>query len=297
MNAMSVSIHCKDLSDFMTKHSICNNNNNENLEVTHTRIGNKDQNIYGGKFHIPPSDLPLFFRLYYEDIFIKKKKEYLTEKQQNDNGPILIDFDFRYSYDITQRQHTSEHISDMIQLYLDELKDIFIFKENVAFPIYIMEKPHVNRVQDKNITKDGIHMIIGIKMDHALQLILREKIIKKLPTIWDLPLIEDYSKVLDEGISKGCTNWQLFGSQKPSNEAYKLTYYTIATIDLTDNEFMTVAQSIKDFDYHSDLFKLSAQYPDHANFEINQKNNCYSKRGICFDKYYLISSSESKSIS
>ena len=271
MNAMSISSHCKDLSEFMTKHSICNNNNNEHLEVTHTRIGNKDQNIYGGKFHIPPSDLPLFFRLYYEDIFVKKKKEYLTEKQQNENGPILIDFDFRYSYDVTQRQHTSEHISDMIQLYLDELKDIFIFKENVAFPIYIMEKPHVNRVTDKNLTKDGIHMIIGIKMDHTLQLILREKIIKKLPTIWDLPLIEDYSKVLDEGISKGCINWQLFGSQKPSNEAYKLTYYTIATIDLTDNEFMTVPQSIKDFDYHSDLFKLSAQYSDHAKFEINPK--------------------------
>jgi P4 family phage/plasmid primase-like protien len=271
MNAMSTSSHYKDLSEFMTKHSICSNNNNEHLEVTHTRIGNKDQNIYGGKFHIPPSDLPLFFRLYYEDIFVKKKKEYLTEKQQNENGPILIDFDFRYSYDVTQRQHTSEHISDMIQLYLDELKDIFIFQENVAFPIYIMEKPHVNRVQDKNITKDGIHMIIGIKMDHTLQLMLREKIIKKLPTIWDLPLIEDYSKVLDEGISKGCINWQLFGSQKPSNEAYKLTYYTIATIDLTDNEFMTVPQSIKDFDYHSDLFKLSAQYPDHAKFEINPK--------------------------
>jgi P4 family phage/plasmid primase-like protien len=271
MNAMSISSHFNDLSEFLTKHSICCNNNNEHLEVTHTRIGNKDLNIYGGKFHIPPSDLPLFFRLYHEDIFIKKKKEYLTEKQQNENGPILIDFDFRYSYDVTQRQHTSEHISDMIQLYLDELKDIFIFKENVAFPIYIMEKPHVNRVQDKNITKDGIHMIIGIKMDHTLQLILREKIIKKLPTIWDLPLIEDYSKVLDEGISKGCINWQLFGSQKPLNEAYKLTYYTIATIDLTDNEFMTVPQSTKDFDYRSDLFKLSAQYPDHANFEINPK--------------------------
>ena len=271
MNAMSSSSHFKDLSEFMTKHSICNNNNNEHLEVTHTRIGSKDHNIYGGKFHIPSSDLPLFFRLYYEDIFVRKKKEYLTEKQLNENGPILVDFDFRYNYDVNSRQHTAEHISDMIQLYLDELKEIFIFTENVSFPIYVMEKPHVNRVEDKNLTKDGIHMIIGIQMDHSLQLLLREKIIKKLPEIWDLPLIEDYPKVLDEGISKGCTNWQLYGSQKPLNEAYKLTYYTLATLDLTDNEFMTVPQTVHDFDLHNDLFKLSAQYQDHVKFELNPK--------------------------
>jgi P4 family phage/plasmid primase-like protien len=271
MNAMSSSSHFKDLSEFMSKHSICNNNNNEHLEVTHTRIGSKDHNIYGGKFHIPSSDLPLFFRLYYEDIFVRKKKEYLTEKQLNENGPILVDFDFRYNYDVNSRQHTAEHISDMIQLYLDELKEIFIFTENVSFPIYVMEKPHVNRVEDKNLTKDGIHMIIGIQMDHSLQLLLREKIIKKLPEIWDLPLIEDYPKVLDEGISKGCTNWQLYGSQKPLNEAYKLTYYTLATLDLTDNEFMTVPQTVHDFDLHNDLFKLSAQYQDHVKFELNPK--------------------------
>ena len=271
MNAMSSSSHFKDLSEFMTKHSICNNNNNEHLEVTHTRIGSKDHNIYGGKFHIPSSDLPLFFRLYYEDIFVRKKKEYLTEKQLNENGPILVDFDFRYNYLVNSRQHTAEHISDMIQLYLDELKEIFIFTENVSFPIYVMEKPHVNRVEDKNLTKDGIHMIIGIQMDHSLQLLLREKIIKKLPEIWDLPLIEDYPKVLDEGISKGCTNWQLYGSQKPLNEAYKLTYYTLATLDLTDNEFMTVPQTVHDFDLHNDLFKLSAQYQDHVKFELNAK--------------------------
>jgi P4 family phage/plasmid primase-like protien len=281
MNAMATTLHYKDLSDYLAKHSICNNNNNEDKEVTHTRIGSKEHNIYGGKFHIPNEELNLFFRLYYEDIFIRNRKEYLTEKQLNENGPILVDFDFRYEYIIDKRQHSAEHISDMIQLYLDELKELLVFEENVSFPIYIMEKPHVNRVQDKNITKDGIHMIIGIQMNHTLQLMLRERIINKLPTIWDLPLIEDYNKVLDEGISKGPTNWQMFGSQKPSNEAYKLTYYTLASIDLNDNEFMTIAQSIKDFNFHEDLFKLSAQYNKHAKFEINPKiADEYKKRSL-----------------
>ena len=32
-------------------------------------------------------------------------------------------------------------------------------------------------------------------------------------------------------ISKGVTNWQMYGSQKPGNEAYRLSYYIIAEIE------------------------------------------------------------------
>ncbi|MEE9571491.1 MAG: phage/plasmid primase, P4 family, partial [Candidatus Neomarinimicrobiota bacterium] len=39
----------------------------------------------------------------------------------------------------------------------------------------------------------------------------------------DLPLINSYEDVLDRGISKGTTNWQLYGSRKPHNQAYQLT--------------------------------------------------------------------------
>jgi P4 family phage/plasmid primase-like protien len=66
-------------------------------------------------------------------------------------------------------------------------------------------------------------------------------------------------------------NWQLFGCQKPGNQAYKLTYYTLATIDTTDNEFMTVPQSVKDFDYVNNFFQLSAQNENHPKFEMNPK--------------------------
>ena len=44
-------------------------------------------------------------------------------------------------------------------------------------------------------------------MDHTLQLILRERIIKNIGDILgDLPLTNEYEKVLDEGITKGHTN-------------------------------------------------------------------------------------------
>jgi P4 family phage/plasmid primase-like protien len=131
-----------------------------------------------------------------------------------------------------------------------------------------MEKPNVNRVADKELTKDGIHMIIGIQMDHTLQLMLRDNILQQIGDILDLPLTNSWENVLDEGISKGSTNWQLYGSQKPGNEAYEVKYYLIA--ELTENnEWSIHKKSIKELDMLKDLPLLSAQYENHIQFDIH----------------------------
>jgi hypothetical protein len=167
----------KDLIEFLAKH---NAKNDKSLPITHTRIGGeKDSNIYAGAYSIKKELLPDFYRLYYDYVFVKKRKEYLTEKQLENNGPMAVDFDFRYNYDVETRQHTKEHIQDMILLYLEEIKAYFIFEENKPFDIFIFEKPNVNRLEDKSVTKDGIHMIIGIQIDHIIQTMIREKIIEK----------------------------------------------------------------------------------------------------------------------
>ena len=272
MITMATTSHYTDLSDFLTKHNAKNiQNTAADKEITHTRIGSPDLNIYGGSFNISADELPLFYKLYYEHVFVKGRKEYLTEKQLNGAGPLLVDFDFRYDVNVTKRQHTQEHIQDMIQLYLEELKEFFVFEENKPFPIFVMEKPTVNRVAEKNLTKDGIHMIIGIQMDNTLQLMLRERILKKLSDIWELPLTNGWEDVLDEGISKGCVNWQMYGSQKPGHDAYKLSYFLTAEIDKQDNEFMTVPKNVKEFDLSKDICLLSAQYDKHPHFEVNPK--------------------------
>lgn len=272
MTTMATISHYNDLSDFLTKHNAKNiQNTTSDKEITHTRIGSPELSIYGGSFNISTEELPLFYKLYYEHVFVKGRKEYLTEKQLNGAGPLLVDFDFRYDISVTKRQHTQEHIQDMIQLYLEELKEFFVFEESKPFPIFVMEKPTVNRVVDKNLTKDGIHMIIGIQMDNTLQLMLRERILKKLSDVWELPLTNGWEDVLDEGISKGCVNWQMYGSQKPGHDAYKLSYFLTAEIDKQDNEFMTIPKNVKEFELSKDICLLSAQYDKHAHFEINPK--------------------------
>ena len=228
-----------EYNEFLAKHNAkIDKREGVHISPTHTRIGDKEQNIYGGSYIISQEDLTLFHKLYTFNVFEKKKLEYLTERQLETCGPILIDLDFRYNYDVEKRQHTKEQIQDLIMIYLEELKELFIFEENKPFPIYVMEKPDVNRLADGSLTKDGIHLIIGIQMDHIMQLMLREKILGKISEIWELPLINEWDSVLDEGISRGTTNWQMYGSRKPGNLAYELTQYYLIGYDKTDEKLL-----------------------------------------------------------
>jgi P4 family phage/plasmid primase-like protien len=275
-NNMVLSSQYKDLSEFLAKHSA---KNNSGVVPTHTRIPNKDLNIYGGSYVIPKEELNAFYELYYDHIFVKKKKEYLTEKQLETGGPMAVDFDFRYNYSVEQRIHTSEHIQDMIILYLEELKNCFVFEENKPFNVFIFEKQNVNRLEDKSLTKDGIHMIIGIKIDYVMQLMIREKMIEKLSEIWELPLINNWESVLDEGISKGSTNWQLFGSRKPGNDAYELTQHFIIKYDKSDGEFMMNEIKVEDFNLKENFSQLSVQNDENPEFEIHSKIlNIYNEK-------------------
>jgi phage/plasmid-associated DNA primase len=264
-----------DLSNFLNEHKCVNGKTS-----THTRIPDKTLGIYGGSFSIEGEDLCKFLELYYNHVFLKGNKEYLTEKQLESGGPMAVDFDFRYSHDIDTRQHTVKHIEDMILLYLEELKEVFLFEENKPFDIFIFEKPNVNRLEDGSLTKDGIHMIIGCKVEHKLQLIIRDKILTKLEKEWsDLPLINTWDSVLDEGISRGTTNWQLFGSRKPGHEAYELTRHYAISYDSSDGEFMINVKIVEDFDFKNKFIKLSVQYDSNPKFELNPKIlNEYNKK-------------------
>lgn len=269
-NTMINASQFKDLSEFLAKH----NAKQEKAQSihTHTRIPDKDLNIYPGSYLIPKEDLLLFYELYYNNVFVNKRKEYLTEKQLEYGGVLAVDFDFRYSYDVEERKHTREHIQDMILLYLEEIKNFFIFEENKKFDIFIFEKQNVNRLSDGSLTKDGIHMLICIQMDFTMQLMLREKIIAKIAEMWsDLPLINSWEAVLDEGISKGSTNWQLFGSRKPGNEAYELAQHFTISYDKSDGEFMMDEYRVQDFDLRNNFIKLSVQNDSNPKFEMNPK--------------------------
>lgn len=258
------------LQDFLHHHRIKKSDNDvDSLVATHTRIGDKTKNIFGGSYHIPDSEWLQFMKLYHHEVIVKNTPEYLTEKQlvATKNGPIAIDIDLHFDITVTSRLYTKDHIVDLVFAYLAELKEIFQFDEDTRFPIFIFEKPNVNRVHDKKITKDGIHIIIGIQMDHAAQCVLREKMIEKTAEMWtDLPIINKWTDVFDDGITIGHTNWQLYGSGKPNHECYKLTTVYDITYDIADGEWVTNLEPVENYLSANNFNKLSVRYTGHPQF-------------------------------
>ena len=75
-NTMITSSQFKDFKEFLVKHSA--KALPGSTTFTHTRIGDKDSNIYGGAYVIPKEDLSAFHSLYYDQVFFKNNMEYLT---------------------------------------------------------------------------------------------------------------------------------------------------------------------------------------------------------------------------
>ena len=260
----------KTLESFLKKYRYTKDDENCG-EITHTRIGDKKK-IYGGSYSIPKDQLSRFHELYHQEVFEKGTIEYLTEKQHPVEGPILVDFDFRYENTVKKRKHTENHIIDIIDLYLHKMKDLVDFDPEKSFPIYVFEKPDVNIIDNESITKDGIHMIIGISMTHKLQMVLRKHVLDEIADIWgDLPIINTWESVLDEGITMGYTNWQMIGSRKPHHQCYQLKLFYETSFDNEDGDFSYKKVDVKSVNMGENMAKMSAQCETHPKFMITQK--------------------------
>jgi len=213
------------------------------VNITHTRIpsdvGVKPK-VYGGSYCIEGDDLIDFENLYYKSVIVGGKPEYLTEKQDQDSGVIYIDLDFRYSLENAKRSHGEEWTDDLIIIYLDKIKQLYNFKNKDHFEVYLMQRLDGYIDNNKQIYKDGLHLIIDINMPRKLQLELRNMVMQDEDTIElmsRLPLENTLEDVFDKGLSSGATNVQLFGSRKPTREPYHLMKKIAVEYDATDGEW------------------------------------------------------------
>lgn len=247
----------KNYQDFIGAHFM---SSDDNREITNTRIN-------GGKFHIPDDEYDEFLSMYYKDIVARGHNEHLTEKQRDTGGPIVVDLDFRYNEGVTSRQHNIDIIHTLVLAYLDELSKMFQFNPDNEIMVYIQEKPQVNRIPDKHVTKDGVHILFGIQADRVQQNIIRERIMKVAPEILQsLPLTNTLEDVFDKGISEGYVNWQLFGSCKPDHGIYGLSHIYKFEYDPDDGEFIETKENLKTFNWLNNFNKLSVRYLGNPSF-------------------------------
>ena len=254
--------------EYLKSRKVAKSSGDSDSKYTHTRIGDNDTKIYGGTYNVPDNESKSFLEKYYRHVFVDGNKEYLTEKQIIENGPLLIDIDLRYENSVTTKQHTQDHIIDLINIYAEKCGELLNIPDNTVIKVYVMEKKDVNQLKDK--TKDGIHIIIGIGMHKAGQLLVREKVLEDIRNIWDdIPIQNTWEDVLDEGVTKGFVNWQLYGSRKPNHQAYMIKYY----YDLTYNNgyWEPEQKNLSKFDTHANIHELSARNTSHPTFEIRDE--------------------------
>ena len=255
-------------------------------KCTHTRLKDVEMGIKGGAYLILDSELEEFYKKYYNHAFVEGKQEYLTEIQLHDAGPILVDFDFKYDVGVEERQHTKEHVVDMVLLYMNTLKKFLKIDAGVDIPVFVFEKTTVNCKTD--LTKDGIHMIIGIHMERKQQMYLRSQILLELSNVWsDLPVTNSWEDIIDNSITSGKTGWQLYNSRKPGCKSYLLKYHFILKLNKSKRnagssageeglqgnvvpllEWEFSEKKASEFKFEKDFKLLTARYRGHQSFEL-----------------------------
>lgn len=238
---------------------------------THTRIGDIKSNIFGGSYHIEGNDLNEFHKLYYEEVIKGNKKEYLTEKPK-DESLINFDFDFRYEYDINERQHGDDFRAELLTLMINGINQIT--KDEIDnYELALLEKDTIIKDDKNQKTKDGIHIIINLRANTAEKLEIRDYVIKELKEnelYKKLPLINSVEDFVDESVLKPNHPWIMLGSQKPNNIPYKLV--EIYKYVIEGEKCFLNPQNINENEITKELFNnWSLNNETHIKIETNVK--------------------------
>ena len=188
----------------------------------------------------------------------------------------MIDLDFRYDINHSERLFTIEFIKNIVRLYNKVIKDSYVSVPNELLESYILLKEHPIRDNDK--FKDGIHIVYPYLVTKPdIQKWFRKTIIRdyknELNEIFEkIHHTNDYPDIFDDKVIYD-TNWQLYGSKKPGNIPYKLVYILDSECNIIENEYKK-----NDYETNKKLIKLfSIQKKNETKLILNNQNTKMDK--------------------
>ena len=200
------------------------NSNDNKKKRSHTNISIGEPKI---SYNIPDDKYDIFLKKYSVAID-QNAKLYFVEKPLNPSL-IRVDLDFRFKAiekdDIVSLDRndylSEENIFNIVKEYFKILYSIFELENNKVTCVVMLKE---NLVKDKNIIKDGIHLIFDIVASNDVQLFVREKILEKANIIFKgIYSINNYKDIVDKAIISS-NGWQMFGSRKYGQEPYQIVY-------------------------------------------------------------------------
>jgi P4 family phage/plasmid primase-like protien len=217
-----------DLLSFLTKK--CKVIKGE--EYSHTSMG-----YPFGSFYVPVDDTEKFYRLYTEAVQ-KGENIYITEKHKS-LAPVVIDLDFRYEQRSPNllRVYTESHLKEFLKGYMEKLLEYVEVQEEPL--IYILEKPCARFDDEKNIVKDGIHIMIpNIVSKPTLQHKVREETLDVVTRAFrDCNFTNTADDIFDKCVIQK-NNWLMYGSKKHGHEATPYVVTHVYKYNTTSGAFI-----------------------------------------------------------
>lgn len=211
----------KDFYDFLEQHRVVKQLG-EQLCFTHTSLATPM-----GSFNISLNEHSQFFRLYKKAIK-SGAILHITEKHF-DQSPILIDIDFKYHSETSERKYNIDHVKHVINTYNYYIKEFLKINDSEKLHAYIMEKSSptfISNSENGKIYKDGFHIIYpNICTKPKLQYIFRNCVLsdfKKNNYFADLNPVNELTDIFDKAVIER-NGWMLYGSSKPNCNKYELT--------------------------------------------------------------------------
>ena len=158
-------------------------------------------------------------------------------------APLCLDFDLVCKFTLEDRKkfnvgddlhiYNFNHISKIVEILNNIIYDNFeIEKEEIK--AYVQEKDEF-KFKDKEVVKDGLHIIYLLPFSVAERFFIRDKLIKKLKEIdfiksFNFEITNSYEEIVDEAVIQR-NPWLTYGSIKVTSKKLKdangnIIYYT-----------------------------------------------------------------------
>ena len=207
-----------------------------------------------GKYYVNEENREAFIKSYTKYVFklgneatmlectFKDSNKPLFENAELNSNPIKIDIDLKFNLTDEERQtkvykrvYTLEGIRKFVSIYVKYLSEYVEIPNDLY--IYIMEKKEPTYCKDKDVKKDGLHIILpgylvpNIILHKVRELCIADEAVKEI--FGSLNSNLHLSDIIDKHVIE-VSSWFLYGSGKPGD--YPYTVSELFSIKIENNE-------------------------------------------------------------